>query len=92
MRAALLHIYASPFISVMLHVCFALFLAWRKSKLHLLLPGFQVFPSAFTGGDGVSGVAGPLRRQLCRDVKLPWSPCQSSEDLDNQFYNRLEEL
>ena len=39
--------------------------------------------SAFTGSDGVSGVAGPLRRQLCRDVKLPWSPCQSSEDLDS---------
>ena len=47
------------------------------------ISGLSMTLSAFTGGDGVSGVAGPLRHQLRCDVKLPWSPCQSSEDLDS---------
>ena len=47
------------------------------------ISGLSMTLSELTGGDGVSGVPGPLRRQLRCDVKLPWSPCRSSEDLDS---------
>ena len=66
---------------------YALHFSWHGESPNYIfsyqISGLSMTLSAFTGGDGVSGVAGPLRCQIRRDVKLPWSPCQSSEDLDS---------